>query len=246
MALHLVYKKQGETPLQALERVRERDAVSENVSMTYAGRLDPLAEGVLLILSDKDVYRKEEFLSLPKTYEFEVLFGVATDTQDVLGIVSPNIIPNDSVSSKVFDLLTNFIGTFNWEYPEFSSKTVDGKPLFQHARQKNDISIPKREMTINTLDVLGMKVISLEDLESKIFDMIDSVSGDFRQEEIITSWKKCFTLYGNKHFSVVTFRAEVKSGTYIRILAKKMAESLQLPGMALSITRTKVGSMSVS
>ncbi len=246
MALHLIYKEKGETPLLALERLREKESISPGTSMTYAGRLDPAAEGLLLILSGKDVYRKDEFLSLPKTYEFEVLFGVTTDTLDVLGIVDTKVVSNDKVSLQVFKLLENFVGNFEWPYPAFSSKTVDGKPLFQHTREENVISVPVREMRIDHLDVLGMKVLNLDDLEESIVSTIKSVDGDFRQDLILQSWRKTFTLHGNKHFSVIKFQADVRSGTYIRVLAQKMAESLGLPGMALSIKRTKIGSMSLS
>lgn len=246
MALHLIYKEKGETPLEALERLRERESISEDVSMTYAGRLDPAAEGLLLILSEKDVYRKEEFLSLSKTYEFEVLFGVTTDTLDVLGVADIHVVPNDWLSKKVFDLLANFVGTFKWEYPAFSSKTVDGKPLFQHTREGNDVKIPVREMKVNSLDVLGIKVVNLEDLEEEIIGTIKNTNGDFRQDTLVQSWRRTFTLHGNKHVSIVKFRGEVGSGTYVRVLAEKMAESLELPGMALSIKRTKIGSMSLS
>ncbi len=246
MSLHLIYKEKGETPLEALERLREKEQLGKDISMTYAGRLDPAAEGLLLILSDKDVYRKEEFLTLPKTYEFEVLFGISTDSLDVLGIVDDQVIPNDNVSTKVFEILTNFVGTFEWEYPDYSSKTAEGKPLFQHAREESDVSKPTREMTVDRLDILGMKVVSLEDLEEGIIGTIEKVAGDFRQEEIIASWKKTCTLYGNKHFSAIKFSADVRSGTYIRVLAQNMAESLGLPGLALSIKRTKIGSMSLS
>ncbi len=101
-------------------------------------------------------------------------------------------------------------------------------------------------MRVDFLDVLGMKVINLEDLEEEIVKTIKSVNGDFRQDAILQSWRRIFTLHGNKHFSVIKFKADVRSGTYIRVLAEKMAESLSLPGMALSIKRTKIGSMSLS
>lgn len=245
MALFTANKKIGETPLQALERIRQEKSISQETSITYAGRLDPMAEGLLLFLSEKDVYRKEEFLTLSKTYEFEVLFGITTDSLDILGMVDELIIPNDNVSLHTIKLLNDFVGLFNWEYPLFSSKTVDGKPLFQHTREGTNITIPTREMVIDDLDILGIKVISLRDLEDRINTSIRSVVGDFRQDEILHSWNKVFSLYGNKHFSIVRFRANVRSGTYIRVLAQKMAESLGLPGMALSIKRTKIGSMSL-
>ena len=81
-----LYKQAGETPLECILRFKKDNPQFENVPMTYAGRLDPLAEGVLLVLSGKEVHRKEEFLNLRKEYEVEVLFGVGTDTFDVMGL----------------------------------------------------------------------------------------------------------------------------------------------------------------
>ena len=46
----LVYKNIGETPLEAIERAREEENISTDVPITYAGRLDPMAEGLLLVL----------------------------------------------------------------------------------------------------------------------------------------------------------------------------------------------------
>jgi tRNA pseudouridine55 synthase len=245
MSLHLTYKAIGETPLQALKRLRKENNIPESESMTYAGRLDPAAEGLLLILSGSDVYRKENFLGLSKTYEFEVLFGVSTDSLDVLGLVLENIAPNENACAKILAVLDTFVGTFEWPYPDFSSKTVDGKSLIEHTREGNEIEIPLRSMTIETIDVLGTKVSTLEDLEERILTTINSVDGDFRQEEIMTRWREVMTLFGNKHFCVVKYQANVRSGTYIRTLAEKMGEAVGLPALALSIKRTKIGSMSI-
>lgn len=245
MALHTVYKHIGETPLQALERFRRESGISDDIKMTYAGRLDPAAEGLLLLLSDKDVYRKEDFLGLPKQYEFEVLFGVATDSLDVLGIPEHQVVANDSASHKILLTLDSFIGSFEWEYPNFSSKPVEGEPLFSHAKKGNDVSLPTRTMTIDTLEILGSKIIHLEDVEEKILETVSRVSGDFRQDEITTAWKQMCTLHGSKSVCVVKFRADVRSGTYIRVLAQKMGEAIGLPALALSIKRTKIGGMSI-
>jgi len=83
---YLVCKKEGETPLEALERLRAAAAIPEDVPMTYAGRLDPMAEGLLLILAGEECKKKDEYTSLEKTYQAKILFGVGTDTYDLLGI----------------------------------------------------------------------------------------------------------------------------------------------------------------
>ena len=54
-----IYKKAGETPLEAINRFRAANPEYRNVKITYAGRLDPLAEGVLILLAGDAVYEKE-------------------------------------------------------------------------------------------------------------------------------------------------------------------------------------------
>ena len=49
-----LYKKEGETPLEAIERFRRKNPEYRNEKMTYAGRLDPMAEGVLLVLAGNE------------------------------------------------------------------------------------------------------------------------------------------------------------------------------------------------
>lgn len=83
----LVLNKQvGETPLACIERFRVSHPEYQEVKMTYAGRLDPIASGLLIVLTGDKVHEKESYLGLPKTYECVALLGVATDTYDVLGI----------------------------------------------------------------------------------------------------------------------------------------------------------------
>jgi tRNA pseudouridine55 synthase len=81
-----VYKNLGETPLQCLERYRLEAGIEAGVPMTYAGRLDPMAEGDMIILVGEECKGKDKFLPLRKEYEMEVLLGVETDTYDLLGI----------------------------------------------------------------------------------------------------------------------------------------------------------------
>ena len=120
MAHYYVDKRLGETPLEALHRLRKEEGLSEDVPLTYAGRLDPAAEGVLLVLSGEDCKHKDDFLSLPKTYEVEVLLGIETDTHDLLGI--PKVAMKDI---PIEEYLQTHIGVFEQPYPAFSSKPVD-------------------------------------------------------------------------------------------------------------------------
>ncbi len=97
--IHILYKNLGETPNEAVLRFKKDNPEYEKEPMTYAGRLDPMPEGLLLILSGEELKNKDSFLDLKKTYEFEVLWGVETDTLDVLGLISNSGI---FYSSQVF------------------------------------------------------------------------------------------------------------------------------------------------
>src|SRR3989344_4155540 len=82
----VIKKVLGETPLQALERLRVEKDFPHDLAMTYAGRLDPMAEGKLLILTGEDCKRRERYDGLDKEYVFEIAFGIESDTGDILGI----------------------------------------------------------------------------------------------------------------------------------------------------------------
>ncbi len=124
--LHLVYKNLGETPLERAERFRNDHPEFLNSKITYAGRLDPMAEGLLVLLTNDAVNTKENFLSLSKTYEVEVLWGVGTDTQDVLGLISKTSMKYPEVE-KVRGYISESVGKFEQKYPAYSSKPINGE-----------------------------------------------------------------------------------------------------------------------
>src|SRR5258708_6784437 len=109
----LLHKKEGETPLEALENFRAKHKAYKNASMTYAGRLDPLVSGLLLILAGDATKEKEKYLGLSKEYKFSALFGFATDTYDILGKVvrqDLTIFKQKDLEKKIKKNLKFFIG----------------------------------------------------------------------------------------------------------------------------------------
>ena len=116
-----IYKKIGETPLEALERFRATRSDLKDVPMTYAGRLDPLAEGELLILIGDECKKKQDYLGLDKEYEVEIIFGISTDTHDALGLVTEVNVNSRGLTSTID--LSKYVGKFSQEYPAYSSKT---------------------------------------------------------------------------------------------------------------------------
>jgi tRNA pseudouridine55 synthase len=151
----LLDKQVGETPLECMNRFRVSHLEYSEVKMTYAGRLDPMASGLLLVLTGDAIYSKEKFLSLPKTYECTVILGLSTDTYDILGIPvkrnsflikeTNDVKVNQIGLEEIKGVLNSFIGTFQQDYPPYSSKTVGGKQLHQIARSGgiDQVKIPQ-------------------------------------------------------------------------------------------------------
>lgn len=79
-------KKMSQTPLEAIEEWRVGKPEFKNVKLSYAGRLDPLAVGKLIILVGEENKNRKEYERMDKEYYYEVLLGFNTDTFDVLGI----------------------------------------------------------------------------------------------------------------------------------------------------------------
>ncbi len=78
-------KKVGETPLSCAEAWRAAHQELAGVPLAYAGRLDPMASGKLLVLVGEECKNQTAYHGLDKAYNFSVLFGIESDTQDVLG-----------------------------------------------------------------------------------------------------------------------------------------------------------------
>jgi tRNA pseudouridine(55) synthase len=255
----ILNKKIGETPLEALELFRNKKKIGSDVSMTYAGRLDPMAEGLLVVLSGDECKNKEKYLKLDKEYEFEVLFGLETDTLDILGKIVEN--ENKFFSKKEFlsyvpVILKNIKKIKKLKYPLYSSKTVSGKPLFSYAREGENVDVPEKEIEIKNIIFLNSRVMTSEKILENINKRISKLSeiktnkkknsfntGDFRQKEILKIWEKFLSKNQNK-FLIAKFQVRCSSGTYVRVLAKEIGLLVGIPTIAFSIKRTKIGKWS--
>ncbi len=266
----LVLTKQvGETPLQCIERFRGAYPEYKDVKMTYAGRLDPVAEGILIVLAGDRVHDKEQFLKLPKTYECTALVGVGTDTYDVLGVPThpacfasrPSL--KERVSSVFTKLssepalsfregasatagrvcLRSFTGTFSQPYPPYSSKTVAGKQLHAHAREGTlaEIPIPEQQVTVSDICILETKQVPLKAVVTEIGSIIAKVSGDFRQVAIKDAWECLLRENPEKSVDLLTFSITVSGGTYIRGIVDAWGKKIGKNACILRLKRTCVG-----
>lgn len=237
-----IYKRAGETPLEAISRIKEACPEYADETMTYAGRLDPLAEGVLLLLSGDQIHKKDEYLKLDKEYVFDVLFGFSTDTFDLLGKVTDTGKAAPSVPD-IKKALKGLTGSYEQKYPPYSSKTIEGKPLFLWAREGrlHEITIPTHPVSVKELMLTGIRTISKDALRKKVHASIGSVRGDFRQEEIRELWNAYLDIHETDTLTLANIRLACSHGTYVRALTNELGEELGMPATTFHIIRTKVG-----
>lgn len=236
----LVYKERGEPLAVLVRRFRAEQGIDVSVPITYAGRLDPMAEGAVLLLVGTDRYHKDSLLGLAKTYEMEVLLGIATDTADVLGLIiresyascNTNIL--ESVVARVSDIT-------ELPYPAYSSVLVEGKPLFEHTRKGNVVAIPTKKVTITESKLLRTRTAPVELIAREAIEDIGVVEGDFRQVSIMKQWKSYTETHHDKSVLIATVRITASSGTYMRSIAQWIGDKLGVPALAYRIKRTKIG-----
>ena len=237
-----IYKQKGETPLHALDKLRIRHPKYANEKLSYAGRLDPLAEGVLLVLVGEANKERGKYINLEKNYVSKILLGVSTDTHDVLGIIK-DINPID-VDERIFsEKINSFIGSFSQKYPNFSSKTIGGTALHELTRKEISFETPSHIVELKELRKIKKENIYGEQLLLNARKLISLIVGDFRQEEILKSWNNAFLNkeITNSKFNLFEIELEVSSGFYVRQFAYDLGEKLGVPALAFSIVRTKVG-----
>lgn len=249
----LLHKNVGETPLEVAEAWRAKNPDMAGVSLAYAGRLDPMASGALLVLIGEECKNQTAYHHLDKEYQVEILFGVGSDSGDVLGRVAEA--PCGALTaSLVAKTLQGFVGDIELPYPIYSAKTVQGKPLHTWAIEKrlDEITIPTKQSTIYklTLEDFTTKTrqavyeTASHNIERipKVTDPRKALGNDFRRPEVRATWHT-FNTTGKPDdlFYVATFSCICSSGTYMRTLAEVTAEKINTKGLAFSIYRTRIG-----
>jgi len=235
-------KKVGETPLSCAEAWRATTSPSyHTIPLSYAGRLDPMASGKLLVLIGDECKRQEEYHALDKRYEFSVLFGIESDTADVLGRLSNHtskVLPE--ISEKTLSTVAKSLaGNISLPYPHFSAKTVQGKPLHVWALEGrlNEITIPVQTSTIYSLQLtriehktrVGIYTEALAKVNSipPVTDARKALGNDFRRTDVRADWES-FKNIGNPHdqFPIAHFTCICSSGTYMRSLTEEIGRRL--------------------
>ena len=122
----------------------------------HTGTLDPIATGVLVVCIGKYTKLVDLLTSQNKEYIAEIKLGIKTDTGDITG----NIVDKkdfDVDEDKINDVLKSFIGKQIQTPPIYSAIKVNGKKLYEYARNNESVEIPKREIEIYLIELISFK-----------------------------------------------------------------------------------------
>ena len=146
----VVNKKKGMTSFDVVKKVGQ---ILGTKKIGHTGTLDPLAEGVLILCIGKATKIVELLTSYDKEYIAGVRLGIETDTYDIEGnIIKENTINRDY---DIDSLLKKYQKTYLQEVPIYSAVKVNGKKLYEYARNKEDVNLPKKEVTIYSIECLS-------------------------------------------------------------------------------------------
>lgn len=122
----------------------------------HTGTLDPLAEGVLVLAVNKALKLVDVITSYNKEYIAEVTLGIKTDSLDITG----NILDEKKESIKKEDLvkvLDSFKGSYHMTVPIYSAVKVNGKKLYEYAREGKKVDLPTKDVFINSIELLSFE-----------------------------------------------------------------------------------------
>ncbi len=133
----------------------------------HTGTLDPIATGLMVVCVNKGCKLVELLTNHDKTYIATVLMGKRTDTYDVTGKVLEEK-EYHVTKEDIEKTLQSFIGKYNQEVPIYSSIKVNGKKLYEYARNNIEVTLPIHEVEIYSMELL--------DFNDKTFSFKVSVS----------------------------------------------------------------------
>ncbi|KAK3995094.1 pseudouridine synthase [Cladorrhinum sp. PSN332] len=137
------------------KRRRGKGKQELRVKMGHGGTLDPLATGVLILGVGKGTKSLSNFLLCTKTYETVVVFGASTDTYDRVG----KLIKKGNYDNVTREVVENALGSFRGKFrqmpPLYSALKMEGKPLYEYAREGKPIprEIETREVDVTDLEI---------------------------------------------------------------------------------------------
>src|SRR5574344_900858 len=147
----IVNKESGYTSRDVVNIVSHTLGVKK---IGHTGTLDPMATGVLVLCIGKATKLVELLTADDKEYIAQIKLGILTDTLDITGNVikreNKNVDEND-----IKEAVDSMKGEYLEEVPIYSAIRINGKRLYEYAREGKDVVLPKREVVVKNIKLVG-------------------------------------------------------------------------------------------
>ena len=155
----LINKEKG---ISSYKKIREIQKKYNYSKIGHAGTLDPMAEGLVIAMSDNATKLSDMLMKKDKIYQVEMCLYYQTDTLDLEG----NIVYIDKEKKiykekEIIDAISSFIGISMQRPPMYSAIKLNGLKMYKLARQNIEVDIPDRQVNIyyiNNIKITGDKI----------------------------------------------------------------------------------------
>lgn len=147
-----IYKEKGYTSRDVVN-ILGKELKTKKIGHT--GTLDPMAMGVLVVCIGSSLKFVELLTNHDKEYIAKIRLGVETDTLDITGTILKEEIVRDISKEKVETVLKNFVGKIQQKVPKYSAIKVNGRKLYEYARNGIEVELPVREVEIYDLKLIS-------------------------------------------------------------------------------------------
>ena len=145
-----VYKEKGFTSFDVVAKLR---GILRTKKIGHTGTLDPDAEGVLPVCIGRATKVCDILTDKDKIYEAVMLLGVETDTQDTSGEILKEL-PVEASEDMVREAILSFVGEYAQVPPMYSALKVNGKKLYELAREGKIVERKARNVQIFSIEIL--------------------------------------------------------------------------------------------
>lgn len=120
----------------------------------HTGTLDPMATGVLVLCLGNALKVCELITANDKEYTAKVILGIETETLDTTSPII-NTKKTNITKEEIEKVLNSFKGSYLQEVPKYSAVKINGKKLYEYAREGKEIELPKKMVTIYDIQLIS-------------------------------------------------------------------------------------------
>jgi len=226
MPFYLIDKPVGPTSHDIVDQVRR---LTGERRVGHAGTLDPFASGLLIVAVGRESTKElSKFVGLDKVYEATFVLGGSSDTDDVTGKITPVPLPADLLilqnnddrrgfEEKIKTAMKKFTGQIEQVPPDYAAIKINGKKMYEAAREGKPLEAKARTVTIFEYELLDADITKPQP----------------EGERPLAPTIK------------INVRIHCSSGTYIRALARDLGRELGTGGYVSELRRTAIGNYKV-